>query len=441
LSETIQAAGGGRERVSACLIVQDEQRNLPGALASVSFCDEVIVVDGGSADRTVQIALDHGATVIENPWPGFAAQRNVALDAATGEWVLELDADERVTPYLRASIEQLIASPPARVGIAVLPLRHWFLGRLLGPSGKYPAYRSRLFRPDAYRHDESREVHEGIEPRERPLVLEGDLEHELARTLVAALRDAWRYALLESGHLARPSSAAAYLKGIALRPAAKLLYRTIVEQGWRDRWQGMLKIFLDTSSDALVWVLLLLGRGQPPSVGNASATAQDALTDAESELPRTASTAHFGRRPSGPPKVVALAGQGASAEAARRWLGELQQQGFDVALVSDEVPPASTSVALEPNDATPASESSFASGHGLPGEVSLRHVRRLRPLETMRALDVEMQVRTIHAVVPFGRRARRVWRLLPGTLRPRMPGLDAESEPTLPGTQASKGRG
>ena len=144
---------------------------MAGALDSVGFCDEVIVVDGGSTDRTVEIARARGATVIENPWPGFAAQRNVALDAAKGTWVLELDADERVTPLLRASIERLLASPPPQAAIAVFPLRHWFLGRLLGPSGKYPAYRSRLFKPGVYRHDEARGVHEGIEPRERPVVL------------------------------------------------------------------------------------------------------------------------------------------------------------------------------------------------------------------------------------------------------------------------------
>ena len=72
-----------RRRISACLIVQDEQQDMAGALESVSFCDEIVVVDGGSTDRTIEIAREHGAKVIENPWPGFAAQRNVALDAAT----------------------------------------------------------------------------------------------------------------------------------------------------------------------------------------------------------------------------------------------------------------------------------------------------------------------------------------------------------------------
>jgi Glycosyl transferase family 2 len=389
----VQAQGEGRQRLSACLIVQDEQDNMAGALDSVSFCDEAIVVDGGSTDRTAEIARAHGATVIENPWPGFAAQRNLALDAAKGTWVLELDADERVTPLLRASIERLLASPPPQAAIAVFPLRHWFLGRLLGPSGKYPAYRSRLFKPSVYRHDETRGVHEGIEPRERPVVLEGELEHELARSFGGALRDAWNYARLESTHLARPSSSVTYAKGMVLRPLAKIAYRTVVERGWRDGWQGMLKIVLDASSDALVWALVLLGRGgAPPSF--------------DTNPGMDWSAAHFGRRPSGPPKVVALAGKGAPAGAAREWLEGLRSQGIDVALLSDESAPI--------------------------GSIPWRGVGHLRPMPTMRALDVEMQLRTIHAVVPFGGRARFVWRMLPGSLRPTIPGLDATTDSEQP---------
>jgi glycosyltransferase involved in cell wall biosynthesis len=127
------------ERISACLIVQDEQERIAAALESVAFCDETFVVDGGSSDATVEIARAAGARVIENPWPGFAAQRNVALDAARSEWVLEIDADERVSPELWASIQSLLSQPPAGAAMAVCALRNRFLGGLLGPSAKYPA--------------------------------------------------------------------------------------------------------------------------------------------------------------------------------------------------------------------------------------------------------------------------------------------------------------
>jgi glycosyltransferase involved in cell wall biosynthesis len=379
-----------RPRVSACLVVQDEQERLPGALESVSFCDEIVVVDGGSTDGTIEIAEAAGAKVIENPWPGFAVQRNLALEHASSDWVLEIDADERVSPRLRASIEQLTQRPEPSTKIAVCALRNRFLKGPLGPSAKYPAYRSRVFLRGSYRHDESREVHEGIEPHERPLVLDGDLEHELAGTLREALLDAWRYAKLESRHLPRTRGASDYALGIVLRPVAKTAYRTVVDGGWRDGWRGLLKITLDAASDGLVWTLALAGASE----GAPAAPKQP--TDTEHK-------GHFGRRPAGPPKVVAIAARGQSARTATRWLQSLRAAGIDVALISDD------------NDLE----------EKLPGQ----RVRRLRPAATMRALDIEMQIRTIHAVVAVGHHAKLIRRLVPRTLRPEIAGLDPEGDP------------
>ncbi len=380
-----------RDRLTACLIVQNEEARLPAALDSVSFCDEVIVVDGGSSDRTVEVARRAQATVIENPWPGYAIQRNVALDAATGKWVLEIDADERISPRLRASIRALLADPPPSVDMAVFPLRNHFLGGPLGPSAKYPAYRSRLFRREAYRHDESRTVHEGLELRERPAILLGDLEHELAATPREALLDTWRYARLESVHVPAPSSPFAYVKGMLLRPMAKFAYRMIVDGGWRDGWRGLVKISLDATSDALVWAFVLAGRG---SAGEGP--------------PDGRGGEHFGRRRIGPVKVVAVAARGRSTRAAAHWLRELGAQGADVALVSEEMDP----------------------GLDIPQQT----VKRLGPLAVIRALQSEMDVRPIGAVVGVGRRARLILRLLPGSLRGEITGVDLSVDPTADGS-------
>ncbi|HXR29004.1 MAG TPA: glycosyltransferase family 2 protein [Solirubrobacteraceae bacterium] len=373
------------ERLTACLIVEDEQERLPAALASVSFCDEVIVVDGGSRDRTVELARDAGATVIENAWPGFAAQRNVALDAAAGEWVLEIDADERVSARLRQSIQALLADPPPGVDMAVFALRNHFLGGSLGPSAKYPSYRSRLFRRGAYRHDESRAVHEGLELRERPLILDGDLEHELASTPREALLDMWRYARLESAHVRAPSSPLAYLKGLLLRPAAKLAYRTFVDGGWRDGWRGLVKIALDVTSDVLVWALVLCGFGAAAAVQEATAGE------------------HFGRRRVGPVKVVAVAAGARSTTSAVARLLELRAHGADVALIAPRAPEGC--------------------------EIPTQEVGRLGPLRVIRALEAEMHVRPIDTVAPVGRHARIVLHLVPGSLRPRI--ADATAEDAL----------
>ncbi len=404
----------GRERVAACLIVQNEQDRLEAALESVAFCDEVIVVDGGSTDDTIEIAERAGARVIENPWPGFATQRNVALDAAASDWIFELDADERVSPLLRASIEALLAAAPAGSAMAVCALRNRFLGRPLGPSAKYPAYRSRFFRREAYRHDESRAVHEGVEPHERPRVLDGDLEHELAGTVREALKDTWHYAQLESRHIPAPQKAHAYAVGIVLRPTAKVLYRTIVDGGWRDGWRGLLKISLDATSDALVWTLALTRRRRGGVGTNGGA-------------PDTATIAHFGRRPTGPAKVVAVAGSGPAAQDAGRWLSELQRLGVDVALV-----------AAEPGAA--ANAGATAAGANPPvQEIPVHVVEHLRPLAVIRALEMETQLRTVDAVVPVGRRARLVWHLVPSTLRPAIAGLSIDVDPPSAAELASAG--
>src|ERR1700684_4246437 len=121
-----------RATISACIITRDEASSLPDCLASVAFCDEIVVVDSGSLDATTAIARGAGALVVDQPWLGFAAQRNVALDHASGAWVLEVDADERVSPELRAEILRFLADVPAGVDLGALPRREILVGHRLG---------------------------------------------------------------------------------------------------------------------------------------------------------------------------------------------------------------------------------------------------------------------------------------------------------------------
>src|SRR6476661_3928264 len=99
-------------RLTVIVITRNESARLQACLDSVAFASEWVVVDSGSTDATVEIARAFGArTTVTQDWPGFGAQKNRALDLATGDWVLSIDADERVTPELRASIEAAIANP------------------------------------------------------------------------------------------------------------------------------------------------------------------------------------------------------------------------------------------------------------------------------------------------------------------------------------------
>ncbi len=119
--------------------------NLAECLASVAFADEIVVVDGGSSDRTREIARAAGAHVIEAPdWQGFGVQKNRAIDACSGDWVLSIDADERVPPDLRDEIQRVVSSPAFEA--YEMPRSSYYCGRFMRHSGWWPDYVRRLFR-------------------------------------------------------------------------------------------------------------------------------------------------------------------------------------------------------------------------------------------------------------------------------------------------------
>ena len=340
-----------RSTLSACLIVQNEAQRLQETLRLVSFADEVIVVDSGSTDRTREIARGEGAIVVENPWAGFGAQRNVAIDRATGDWILEVDADERVTDELRDDILRWLVGAPDDVHMCVLPLRDHFLGAWLGPSAKYPRYRSRLFRRGVYRHDERRHVHEGLWPLERTWAMRGDLLHERAGRFREAVADWWNYAKLESGHVEPLSGISAYARAIVFRPLAKFGYRTVVDGAWRDGVRGMLLVALEASSDSLVFARR--------AAGSVPAGPEEAETGFGRVVFRT-----------GPVRVVAIA----SGNDALPWLEAAREAGADTALVTD---------------------ADIDGGYWL----HVQRVTHLGPLHIVRALEAVAQMRPIDRLV------------------------------------------
>lgn len=147
--------------LSVIVITKDEEAAIARTLDSVAWADEIVVVDSASADRTVEIARERGATVVvTQDWPGFGPQKNRALDLATGDWVLSLDADEWLTPASAAEIKSAIG---ARAGSAAyrLPRRSSFCGRFMQHSGWWPDYVVRLFRRGSARFSDD-SVHERV---------------------------------------------------------------------------------------------------------------------------------------------------------------------------------------------------------------------------------------------------------------------------------------
>ncbi|HET7291712.1 MAG TPA: glycosyltransferase family 2 protein [Vicinamibacteria bacterium] len=218
--------------LSAVIIAQDEEENLGAAIESARFCDEVLVVDSGSRDRTCEVAAAKGARVVVNqPWPGFVQQRNFATSAARHDWILAIDADERVGLDLRREIEGLRSRGPEHTGYRI-PRVAVYLGREIRATDWYPDPQLRLFdrRRGCWR---GALVHESVTVDGSVGRLRGELVHRPYRDVSAHLRkiDAyttlWARQSLEAGRRASAlelvaAPAWAFLRNYLLRGGLRL---------------------------------------------------------------------------------------------------------------------------------------------------------------------------------------------------------------------------
>ena len=199
--------------LSVAIITKDEEANLARTLASVQFADEIIVVDSGSTDRTVEIARSCNAKVYDEPWKGFAGSKNSAIAKCTGTWVLSLDADEELSPELQRQIRTLLPTNPP-TDAYYLRRRNLFLGRWIKHGGFYPDPKLRLFRRKAANFAappqfEERPVHETIAFDGEADTLDYDLIHHAYPTLETYIENMDRYSslgcelLVSSGRVSR----------------------------------------------------------------------------------------------------------------------------------------------------------------------------------------------------------------------------------------------
>jgi hypothetical protein len=180
-------------RLSLIVIARNEEASIGRCLQSASFADEMVVVDNQSSDKTVEIALGLGAKVIQAAdWPGFGPQKNRALDAATGDWVLSLDADEWIEPPLADAIKAAIADPNAADGFE-MPRRSRFCGQVVRHCGWWPDYVTRLWRRDKGRFADV-PVHERVIVNGKVARLKEPIEHDAIADLDDARDKAVRYA-------------------------------------------------------------------------------------------------------------------------------------------------------------------------------------------------------------------------------------------------------
>lgn len=223
-------------KVTATIITKNEAANIDAAIASVRWADEIVVVDSESTDDTAERARRSGSRVEVRSWPGYSVQKNHAASIASHDWILSLDADERVTPELAAEIQALLATEPARRGYRIPRISH-YLGRWIRGTDWYPDYQLRLYDRRAGTWN-GRRVHESVALNGDPGQLRHDLQHYPYRDISDHLATIDRYTTLAAEQM-RAEGRVPSILGVALHPPFAFLRNYILRGGFRSGSAGV----------------------------------------------------------------------------------------------------------------------------------------------------------------------------------------------------------
>jgi glycosyltransferase involved in cell wall biosynthesis len=230
----------GPHPLSAVIISRNAATQIEACLKSVAFADEIVVVDSGSSDDTVEIAKRHCAKVIHQDWLGFGKQKQFAVSQAKHDWVLCIDVDERVNDELRTSIQKVLCEPTLR--IYKMPRRNRFMGRWLQYGEGYPDYSARLFDRRFANWSED-EVHEKVLATTPVGSLQGDLLHESEESLVAYLDKQNRYTSLQAEILFQRGQRAS-LGRLVVSPLLRFVKFYFFRRGLLDGVPGLVHILI-----------------------------------------------------------------------------------------------------------------------------------------------------------------------------------------------------
>jgi len=229
-----------RQPLSVVIITKNAATKLAASLESASFADEIVVVDSGSSDGTAELAAGRGARVMQKEWLGFGRQKQFAVEAARHDWVLCLDADERVSELLRARMLAVLAAPAAHA--YAMPRRNRFMGRWLRHGEGYPDWSLRLFdRRHARWSDDP--VHEKVLTDAPVARINGDLLHDSAETLASYLDKQNRYTSMQAEALFKAGKRAGVAQ-LLLSPALRFAKFYFLRLGFLDGTAGLVHIVI-----------------------------------------------------------------------------------------------------------------------------------------------------------------------------------------------------
>jgi glycosyltransferase involved in cell wall biosynthesis len=227
-----------RPPISACVITYNEEQNIAACLESIAWVDEIIVVDSMSNDRTIDQCRKYTDKVYQQEWQGHVKQKNYALQLARHEWVLSLDADERVSAELRKEIEECLSQELQPADGFFFPRHSYYLGRWINHGGWYPDYKLRLFKKSKGRWG-------GKDPHDRVVLdgvsayLKSDLVHYVYRDLSHQLQTVDSFSSITASGLADEGERFSLFR-LIFRPALKFVGTYVVKRGFRDGLPGFI---------------------------------------------------------------------------------------------------------------------------------------------------------------------------------------------------------
>jgi glycosyltransferase involved in cell wall biosynthesis len=244
-------------KISATIVTLNEERNIARAIESLRCVDEIVVVDSGSTDRTRDVAARLGARVIEEPWRGYAAQKNFAASVALHEWIFSLDADEALSEELEAEVLLLKQEGPRFDGYS-MPRLAQYLGRWILHGGWYPDRKVRLYLRTKGEWTGSH-VHESVAMRGTTGELQGKLHHFTCASLSAHMRTVDRYTTLAAEELVEQGRRISIAR-LLLDPPWTFFRTLIIRRGFLDGIHGLVIAWMAALYTFLKYAKVRVGR-------------------------------------------------------------------------------------------------------------------------------------------------------------------------------------
>lgn len=237
-------------KISGLVICGNEEKNIEECIKSLMWCDEIIVADSYSTDRTLEILKKYPVRLYQNQWKGFSNQREFALGKVNHEWVFSLDADERCTPELESEIKSILKNNIKANGFFI-PRKSFFLGKWIKHCGWYPDLQMRFFRTEKVTITE-RLVHEGFKVTGETDKLENDIIHFAVRSVTEYSEKINRYSSLSAKEKAGVKKIS--LSYLLIKPFFEFKKKFIFQQGFRDGIYGLMVSYFHMMTKVLTYM-------------------------------------------------------------------------------------------------------------------------------------------------------------------------------------------